>query len=79
MLACFLSVYLKRPPTPGMSFSSGSAFTSAGVPLSRNSAIIEAGVNVALSQAMSLDVSYTGALGGSDSSQMVRGTLKARF
>ncbi len=65
--------------TETLAFSSGSAFTSAGVPLSRNSAIIEAGVNVALSHAMSLDVSYTGALGGSDSSQMVRGTLRARF
>jgi outer membrane autotransporter protein len=62
-------------PETLMRFAGGSAFNIAGAPVERDSMIVEAGVDIAVSQNATLSFDFRGELGGS-----VRdGTLKADF
>lgn len=67
--------------TPGSSFAfaGGGAFTVLGVPIARDSAVIEAGVEVGLAPGVDFGVSYGGQFGAGASDQSARGTLSVRF
>jgi outer membrane autotransporter protein len=60
-------------------FSAGNAFTVYGVPLSRDSAVLEAGVGVKLSRSVTLGVSYQGQLGSDANDHGVRANLGIQF
>ncbi|MGG4606476.1 autotransporter-associated beta strand repeat-containing protein [Paenalcaligenes sp. Me131] len=60
-------------------FSAGNAFTVYGVPLSRDSAVLEAGVGVKLSRSVTLGVSYQGQLGSDGNDHGVRANLGIEF
>ncbi|MBP6019859.1 MAG: autotransporter domain-containing protein [Burkholderiaceae bacterium] len=57
----------------------GSAFTVAGVLIAKNSALIEAGVNVKLSPVANLGLAYTGQLASSARDHGVRANFTVRF
>ncbi len=67
-------------PTALLAFRSGSSYFSvAGVPIARNSALVEAGVDVAVTETVKLGVSYVGALASSAQDNAVKGTLQIKF
>jgi outer membrane autotransporter protein len=47
-------------PLSTFAFAGGNAFTIAGVPIARDAASVDAGIDVALSRAATLGVSYSG-------------------
>ncbi|RYX91089.1 MAG: autotransporter domain-containing protein, partial [Comamonadaceae bacterium] len=52
-----------RTPTSTHAFATGNAFTVAGVPLAKDVAVLEAGVETQLQRNMTLGVGYAGQLG----------------
>ena len=66
-------------PEASHRFAGGSAFTVAGVPIARNSAVVEAGVDFALSSTATLGVSYTGQLASGARDHGARANLSVRF
>ncbi|TGV10365.1 autotransporter domain-containing protein, partial [Alcaligenaceae bacterium 429] len=60
-------------------FSAGNAFTVYGVPLSRDSAVLEAGLGLKLSRSVTLGVSYQGQLGSDGNDHGVRANLGIEF
>lgn len=67
-------------PNAAMRFTGGGdAFTIAGVPISRNAAVIEAGLDFALSSAATLSVSYGGQFGSGVTDQSVRANFNMKF
>jgi fibronectin-binding autotransporter adhesin len=66
-------------PTSTLAFAGGSPFVVAGVPIARNAALVEAGLDFQITPSASHGVAYSGQFGGGTTSQSVRGTLKMRF
>lgn len=67
-------------PLAAMRFASGGdAFVIGGVPLARDAALLEAGLDVALSPSATLGVSYGGQFGSGVTDQSVRAVLNVRF
>ncbi|QRI63769.1 autotransporter domain-containing protein [Shinella sp. PSBB067] len=66
-------------PTATHAFAASNAFTVSGTPLSRDVAVIEAGLSAALSANVSLGVTYSGQFGSGISEQGVRGNLNWKF
>lgn len=67
-------------PDATMRFTSGgAAFGIGGVPIGRNAAVIEAGLDVALSPAAMLGISYGGQFGSGVVDQSVRANFNVRF
>jgi outer membrane autotransporter protein len=66
-------------PTATQRFATGNAFTVSGVPIARNSAVIETGLDVAVSDNATLNVSYMGQLASGARDHGVRGNLSVRF
>lgn len=66
-------------PESTHAFSAGDAFTIAGVPVARNSAVLEAGLDLSLSAAARLGPAYQGKLAGGAASHGVRANLAVRF
>jgi outer membrane autotransporter protein len=67
-------------PEATFSYASGSTpFLVAGAPIDRDSLVMEAGVNWAASEKVTLGVSYTGAVGARDQEHTVRASLSVRF
>lgn len=60
-------------------FSAGQAFTIAGVPIARNSAVLEAGLDVRLTALSKLGVSWQGQLASGARDHSVRANLGIRF
>jgi outer membrane autotransporter protein len=62
-------------PTAALAFAqtTNAEFTVAGVPLAEDSAVIDAGLDVAISPQARLGVSYFGQLSGESSTNAVRG------
>lgn len=60
-------------------FSAGNPFTVAGVPIARDAAIIETGLDLNLTPAATLGISYSGQFAPSASDQSVRANLSVRF
>jgi outer membrane autotransporter protein len=66
-------------PKATQRFSEGDAFTITGVPLSRDSAVLEAGVGVKLSRSVSVGLSYQGQLGSDAKDHGVRANVGIAF
>lgn len=66
-------------PTATHSFAGGSPFTVSGVPLAQDVAVVEAGIETALSDSMSVGVSYTGQFGSGVSDHGVRANLNWKY
>lgn len=66
-------------PTATQRFASGSAFTISGVPIAKNSAVIETGLDVAISPNATLNVSYMGQLASGGRDHGVKGSLLVNF
>src|SRR5690606_33056483 len=62
-------------PTSDLAFAGGSAFRIAGVPIAEDTAVIEAGLDLALSPNAKLGLAYNGQIGDGASDH----GLKARF
>ena len=62
-----------------LSFAGGTPFAIAGVPIARNAAVVEAGLDMALSPAATLGFSYGGQFGSGATDQTVKAHLAVRF
>ncbi|KSV73071.1 hypothetical protein N185_21325 [Sinorhizobium sp. GW3] len=62
-----------------MAFGTGSAFSVAGTPIAEDAAIIEAGVDFALTGTASLGITYTGQFGSGTTQNAVDAKLDVRF
>ncbi len=66
-------------PAATQAFSAGDAFTVAGVPIAKNSAVLEAGLDVQVSRKVSFDLSYQGQLASGAQDHGVRAGVSMRF
>jgi outer membrane autotransporter protein len=66
-------------PTSSARFAGSDSFTVAGVPLARDLAIVEAGMSAAVSEALSLGISYSGRFGDGVEDQGVDANLRVKF
>jgi outer membrane autotransporter protein len=66
-------------PQFGLSFAGGDSFIIAGVPLSRNTAVLDAGVDFAVSTTATLGLSYNGQFGSGLTDNGARLAFKMRF
>ncbi|WP_425462844.1 autotransporter domain-containing protein [Mesorhizobium norvegicum] len=66
-------------PTSSFAFAGGDAFTIAGVPIARDAAIIEAGLDLNMSANATLGLSYTGQFGGGGVDQGAKVDLGIKF
>ena len=62
-----------------MRLAGSDAFTIAGTPVERDALLLEAGVNLAFSEGMKLDVGYQGKLGSAGKSHGLTAKFSARF
>lgn len=66
-------------PNAAMRFAGGDAFSIAGIPIARDAAVIEAGLDFALSSNAALGVSYGGQLGSGATDQTFRANFNMKF
>ena len=67
-------------PGSTLSFASGGApFSAVGVPVARDAAVLEVGVDAAVTKNLSLGLSYSGQIGGSFSDHALYGNLLWKF
>jgi outer membrane autotransporter protein len=66
-------------PQSTQRFSTGDPFTISGAPVARDSAVIEAGLDLNLGAEASLDLSYTGQVSGQAVEQGFKANLSVRF
>ncbi len=66
-------------PFSTMAFGTGSAFSVAGTPIAEDAAIIEAGIDFALTGNASLGITYTGQFGSGTTQNAVDAKLDVRF
>jgi outer membrane autotransporter protein len=65
--------------TPAFAFAAGSPFSIAGVPIAKNAAILEAGLDFAVSDNATLGVSYAGQFGSHTHDNGVKANLSVKF
>jgi outer membrane autotransporter protein len=68
--------------TPAASLAyqnTGVAFNIAGAPLAQNAALVEAGLDLAITPQATIGLSYAGQLAGSTQDQSLKGNLTWRF
>jgi outer membrane autotransporter protein len=66
-------------PLSTLAFTGSDAFTVAGVPIARDSALIEAGLDLNLTPNATLGVSYQGQFGGGASQNGFKANLAVKF
>ncbi|ESY72056.1 autotransporter outer membrane beta-barrel domain-containing protein [Mesorhizobium sp. M0051] len=66
-------------PTSSFAFAGGDLFTIAGVPVARDAAVVEAGLDLNMSANATLKLSYTGQFGGGTVDQGAKVNLGLRF
>ncbi|WCR02155.1 autotransporter domain-containing protein [Paracoccus saliphilus] len=66
-------------PLSRHAFSAGDAFTIAGVPIAEDAAVIEAGIDLNLSDTARLGLSYQGQFGSGVQESGLKADLKVRF
>ena len=66
-------------PLSTNAFAGGAGFTVAGVPIARDAAVIEAGLDFALSPAATLGLGYTGQIAGGAQQHGFKGSFAVRF
>jgi fibronectin-binding autotransporter adhesin len=66
-------------PTAALAFAGSSSFIVAGLPIARDAAIVEAGLDLAISKSATLGVSYTGQLAQDTQDHAFKANLAVRF
>ncbi|RNJ47255.1 autotransporter outer membrane beta-barrel domain-containing protein [Mesorhizobium erdmanii] len=66
-------------PTSSFAFAGGDAFTIAGVPIARDAAVIEAGIDMKMSPNATLGLSYSGQFGGGAVDNGAKANLSVKF
>jgi outer membrane autotransporter protein len=67
-------------PSAALAFqNTGAAFNVAGAPLAQNAALVEAGLDLAITPQATIGLSYAGQLAGSAQDQSLKGNLAWRF
>ncbi|PZV40521.1 autotransporter outer membrane beta-barrel domain-containing protein [Mesorhizobium kowhaii] len=66
-------------PTSTFAFAGGDAFTIGGVPISKDSAMIEAGFDLQMSANAAFGLSYVGQFGSHTADNGARANLNVRF
>ncbi|WP_246102623.1 autotransporter domain-containing protein [Methylobacterium terricola] len=66
-------------PTALLAFGTGPSFVTAGIPITRDALIASAGIDLRVSAAATLGVSYTGQMGSRAEDHAVKGTFTYRF
>lgn len=66
-------------PTTDLAFAGGDAFTIAGVPIAQDAAVIEAGLDLALSPSASFGVAYNGQIGSGVQEHQVQAHFGVTF
>jgi outer membrane autotransporter protein len=71
--------YGQVTPTSSVAFSGGQGFSVAGVPIVRDAAVIEIGLNAAITRNATLGISYSGQIGNKTQDNGVTGNFNYRF
>ncbi|RUZ71592.1 autotransporter domain-containing protein, partial [Mesorhizobium sp. M7A.F.Ca.US.006.01.1.1] len=66
-------------PSTTFNFAGGSPFTTNGLPIARDAAVMDAGLDFQLTHNTALGISYGGQFSSKRTDQSVRGTLSVRF
>ncbi|MGF7053652.1 outer membrane autotransporter protein [Bosea sp. OAE752] len=66
-------------PTATLAFAGSTPFSVAGVPIAKDAALLEAGLDLAIGQSASLGLSYTGQLAQDAQDHAFKGVLAVRF
>ncbi|PBC15758.1 autotransporter outer membrane beta-barrel domain-containing protein [Mesorhizobium loti] len=66
-------------PTSSFAFAGGNAFTIAGVPISGDAAVVEAGIDMKMSPNATLGLSYSGQFGGGAVDNGAKANLSVKF
>lgn len=66
-------------PVSIFAFSGGEAFAIAGLPIAQDAAVVEAGLDVAVTSALTLGIAYSGQFGDGAQDQGVQGSLSWKF
>ncbi|HEY1212046.1 MAG TPA: autotransporter domain-containing protein [Bryobacteraceae bacterium] len=66
-------------PTSLVSFTGGNAFSVSGVPIARDAAALEAGLDVTPEEGLTLGLTYGGQFSGRTTDQTARGTVRVSF
>jgi subtilase-type serine protease len=66
-------------PLATLAFAGGSPFTVAGLPIAKNAALVEAGLDLAITPRATLGLSYTGQLASDAQDHAFKGNLAIRF
>ncbi|WP_156295861.1 autotransporter outer membrane beta-barrel domain-containing protein, partial [Methylobacterium aquaticum] len=66
-------------PTALLAFGTGPSFVTAGIPITRDALIASAGLDLRVSKAATIGVSYTGQVGSRAEDHAVKGTFTYRF
>ncbi|KRE16815.1 hypothetical protein ASE63_13855 [Bosea sp. Root381] len=66
-------------PAATLAFSGSSRFSVAGIPIEKNAALVEAGLDLAISRTATLGVSYTGQLAENVQDHTFKGVLAVKF
>ena len=67
-------------PSSSMRFASGgNAFAISGVPITRDAAVVEAGLDMTLTPGATLGITYNGQFGSGAVGQSFKGTLNVKF
>lgn len=66
-------------PTALLAFGTGPSFVTAGIPITRDALVASAGVDLRVSKAATIGVSYTGQVGARAEDHAVKGTFIYRF
>ncbi|WP_424631336.1 autotransporter outer membrane beta-barrel domain-containing protein [Bradyrhizobium sp. SYSU BS000235] len=66
-------------PVATLAFAGGNAFNIAGVPIAKDAAVVDAGLDFHLSASAVLGLSYGGQFGGHVTDQTVRANFSAKF
>ncbi len=66
-------------PTALLAFGTGPSFVTAGIPITRDALVASAGMDLRVSRAATIGVSYTGQVGSRAEDHAVKGTFTYRF
>jgi outer membrane autotransporter protein len=66
-------------PLATLAFAGGSPFSVAGLPIARNAALVEAGLDLAVGARATLGLSYSGQLASDVQDHAFKGNLAIRF
>lgn len=69
----------KAPPQAKLNFASGAVFDIAGVPMARDSLVLEAGFDAKVSKSMTIGTSYVGQISGSQKAHGFKASLSWKF